>query len=318
MDDTDKESTKSGTGSLHLKTETKSEVQNEPPPKPKGVELIQDDYGTYYDEKGVPYKIYRFTWTNRNRIEVQVITYGARIISIKYPNKFGIVQDVLLGYDKLSEYVHDRTHHFGAILGRFSTILENGTFVIDGVQHWVTKNADPHHKDGGNFGFDKKVWNHYVADKKVILSYVSPNEDEGYPGDLFVKVTYELTSKNEFSVDIEAFTTKTTVVNITNELYFNLAGHNTGPSELQKHTLNINANCFLVRKQEGIPTGEIKNVVHTEYDMQIPIIIGKVNKYYKFWKNSIYFKMTGMRLISPINNLEIFRMLKIVLNTTCI
>lgn len=279
MDETDKEGVNNGNENSHLEKETKVEAQNEDQRKPKAIELIQDDYGTFYDKKGIPHKIHRFTWTNRNRIEVQVITYGARITAIKYPNKFGVVQDVLLGYDKLNEYVHDKSHHFGAILGRFATILENGTFVIDGVQHWVTKNADLHHKDGGKCGFDKKVWNHYVADKRLILSYVSPNDDEGYPGDLFVQITYELSSKNEFSVDIEAFTTKPTVVNITNELYFNLGGHNAGSSELQKHALNVNANCFLVTKEHGIPTGEIKNVVHTENDMQIPKIIGKVNKH---------------------------------------
>lgn len=276
MDETDVESVKSGTNTPLLENETNSEVQKENEHKSKGTELTQDDYGTYYDEKGTPHKIYRFTWKNRNQIEVQIVTYGARIISIKYPNKWGVVQDVLLGYDKLNDYVQDKTHHFGAILGRFATVLENGTFAIDAVQHWVTKNADPHHKHGGNCGFDKKVWNHYVCDKKLILSYVSPNEEEGYPGDLFVRITYELSSKNEFTVDIEAFTTRPTVVNITNELHFNLAGHNTGPSELQKHALTVNANCFLVTKPHGIPTGEIKNVVHTEYDVQVPKIVGKV------------------------------------------
>lgn len=241
----------------------------------KYVELVQDTYGTYYDENGKAVNVERFTWRNFNKIQVQVITYGARIISIKMPDGKGLVSDVLLGLDDFPSYLADKLS-FGAVIGRFANVLGNGTFLIDGREYWLKRNAHPHHRNGGDNGFDKRVWMPYVDGKRLILSYVSPHQEEGYPGDLFVRIIYELSHKNEFSIDIEAFCTKPTIINITNALYFNLAEHGAGPEELYKHMLTVNSNCFTVTRADGIPTGEIKNVLRTDYDFQVPTVLGSI------------------------------------------
>lgn len=241
----------------------------------KYIELVEDTYGTHYDEQGKAVTVRRFTWKNFNKIQVQVITYGARIISMKMPNQRGVVSDILLGLDDLPSYLADK-FYFGAIVGRCANILGNGSFLIDGKEYWVHRNAHPHHQNGGYKGFDKKVWTPYVDGKKLILSYVSDNNEEGYPGALLVRVTYELSHKNEFTVDIEASCTSPTIVNISNSLYFNLAEHSAGPKELYKHILTVNSNCFTVTGKDGIPTGEIKNVFRTDLDFQVPKILGTV------------------------------------------
>lgn len=241
----------------------------------KYVELVEDAYGTYYDETGKASKVHRFTWKNFNKIQVQVITYGARVISMKMPDRRGVISDILLGLDDLPSYLADNLY-FGAIVGRFANLLGNGTFVIDGKEYWVHRNAHPHHRNGGYKGFDKKIWTPYVDGKRLILSYVSDHNEEGYPGALFVRVAYELSQKNEFSVDIEAFCSTPTIINITNALYFNLADHSAGAKELYKHILTVNSNCYTVTGNDGIPTGEIKNVFHTDLDFQVPRILGNI------------------------------------------
>lgn len=109
---------------------------------------------------------------------------------------------------------------------------------------------------------------------QVRMSYTSSHKEEGYPGTVMIRATYELSAKNEFRIDIEAFTTSPTIINITNALYFNLAGHHAGPEEMGKHELTVNANCYTVNGPEGLPTGEIKNVYRTSFDFQVPQVLG--------------------------------------------
>lgn len=237
------------------------------------ITLSRDYFGTIYDKNGAPHYIKRFTWKNHNNIQVQVITYGARITSICLPGRNGVVVDVALGYEDIAGCLYYEEFPFGATIGRFTNKIENATFAIDGKQYWVVQNDDDHHKDGGCKGFDKVVWKSYVDGTKVILTHVSPNKDQGYPGDLFVRVTYELTSKNEFKVNMEAITSKPTIVNLSNLLYLNLAGHYTGPNELYNHVVTINANCYTKTKGDGLPDGKIMNVIYTKNDFMTPTLL---------------------------------------------
>lgn len=248
-----------------------------PNEEPKAVELTRDVFGTYYDKNRKPHPVERFTWRNQNRIQVQVITYGARITSVKLPNRYGKLGDILMGFDNLKGYLQDNKFSFGAVLGRCANVIENSTFVIDNKQYWVTKNKPPHHARGGTNGFDKKIWIPHVEGTKLVLSHVSNDGEEGYPGDVLVRVTYELSARNSFRMSIEAFSTKVTIVDITNALYFNLAGHAAGPEELHRHRLTVNADCFTVlREEDGLPTGMIQNVARTQFDFQMPKLLGKI------------------------------------------
>lgn len=116
----------------------------------------------------------------------------------------------------------------------------------------------------------------FFAGKKVIMSYVSPDGEEGYPGSLMTQITFELSEKNEFKIDMESVSSLPTSINLSNLLYFNLAGHYAGPEHIYKHILTLNCNCFTVQDENGFSTGEVRNVVHTIYDFQIPKTLGKV------------------------------------------
>lgn len=237
--------------------------------------LVKDVYGGFTTATGENVKVYRFTWYSHNRIQVQVITYGARIIAMKAPCRNGVVEDIVMGFDKLSDYLNRDSNNFGATIGRTAGPIENATFVIQEKQYWVYKNNNPHHLNGGKRGFQKKLFTPFVDGTKLILSCISDDGDEGYPGTVLLRITYELSPVNEFQVNMEAFTTRETVINLTNCLYFNLAGHGAGFNEMRRHYVTINANCFIVKRSDGLPTGEIKNVMNTDFDYQIPALFGR-------------------------------------------
>lgn len=128
-----------------------------------------------------------------------------------------------------------------------------------------------HHYNGGDRGFNTVIWEYYVSGNKVVLSHVSPDNDEGYPGVLMVFVSYELTYNSEFKVEIKAYSNKMTICNLTSSIYFNLAGHGNGADELGKHELVINADCMTCTNEDLTSTGEIKSVYGTMFDLRIPV-----------------------------------------------
>ncbi|KAF2902489.1 hypothetical protein ILUMI_03697 [Ignelater luminosus] len=239
----------------------------------KHIKLEEDFFGYFVDGFGKVHNIKRFTWINHNCIRAQVITYGARIISLRLPSRKHYIDDVVLGFDNMDGYLCNGDLHLGAIIGRVAGKIENGTCVINNKQHWLSVNDGSDHCDGGFKGLDKVVWVPNVQDSKVMLSYVSKDLDEGYPGDLFIRITFELSTKNEFTIDMEAFTTRHTIINLSNLLYFNLGGHGSGPEELCKHIVSINANCYLPLMDNGLPSGEILNVIYTKNDFQVPKLL---------------------------------------------
>jgi Galactose mutarotase and related enzymes len=169
----------------------------------------------------------RFTLTNSSGMQVQAITWGAIITSIRVPDRNGKIDDVVLGYDTLDPYVRNPSY-FGAIVGRYANRIANGKFTLDGKEYTLATNNRPNHLHGGAKGFDKQVWDAKAGDATrgatVSFTYRSADGEEGYPGTVNTTVSYTLTDKNELIVEYRATTDKATPFNLSQHSYFNLTG----------------------------------------------------------------------------------------------
>ncbi|MEK6265135.1 MAG: galactose mutarotase [Clostridium sp.] len=210
-----------------------------------------------------------FTLKNSKGVEVQITNLGGIVVSIKVPDRFGTFADVVLGYDKLDDYFHN-INNFGAIIGRYANRIENARFELNGEEYKLSKNNGNHLIHGGFVGFDKVVWNANIIKKEVEesleLTYTSVDGEEGFPGELKVKVTYTLTADNSLKIEYFAVSDKDTVVNLTNHSYFNLLGR--GDLDILSHELMIDADYFTIINDECIPNGEISSVVDTPFDFR--------------------------------------------------
>ncbi len=195
--------------------------------------------------------------SNENPIKVSITNYGGIVTAIHAPDRNGDHADVVLGFDNVADYVKD-SPYFGCITGRYANRIAGGKFTLDGREYQLATNNGPNHLHGGRKGFDKRVWSAETArtpsGPALILTYVSPDGEEGYPGELTSKVTYTVTPENALRIDYEATTSAATVVNLTNHSYFNLAGEKTGDTILG-HVLKIRADRFTPVDQTLIPTG---------------------------------------------------------------
>jgi len=216
-----------------------------------------------------------YTLTNANGMEVTIMTYGGIIQSIQVPDRDGTMANVALGFATLDEYV-EGSPYFGCITGRYANRIARGTFNLEGETYRLALNNDQNTLHGGEQGFDKFVWGaNRVADSDGIalrLSRISPDGEEGYPGTLAVDVTYTLTDNNEIRIDYHATTDATTVLNLTNHSYFNLAGEGTG--SILDHELQLNASSYTPVDETLIPTGEIAPVANTPFDFTAAQPIG--------------------------------------------
>nr|WP_255647441.1 aldose epimerase family protein [Fulvivirga sedimenti] len=216
-----------------------------------------------------------YTLRNRNGLEVEIMNYGGIIVSIRTPDRHGKFDDIVLGFDDLQGYLGYHPF-YGAIVGRFANRIRNATFHLDGNQYTLAANIPPHHLHGGNKGFDKVVWKcrtEQETDKaRVILTYFSPDMEEGYPGNLDVEVIYSLTDSNELELSYSASTDKPTIINLTNHSYFNLKG--AGEGTALDHILQINADEITNTDESLIPTGELIKVEGTPFDFRKPCRIG--------------------------------------------
>ncbi|HEX9980186.1 MAG TPA: aldose epimerase family protein [Flavobacterium sp.] len=211
------------------------------------------------------YKLY-----NSNGMEVTVINYGATITSLKVPAKHGIT-DVVLGFDNIDAYI--RSHdlpappYFGTVAGRYAGRIENGRFKIDDKEHVLNVNNNGHTLHGGPEGFDRKFWEVRKFVKKpemsITLGYVSPDGEEGFPGEMDVNVTYTLTDDNEVLIDYDARCTKDTIINLTQHSYFNLEGHT---KDLTEQELLINSSILLEIDDQNIPSGKIISAAEKQFD----------------------------------------------------
>ena len=216
-----------------------------------------------------------YTLTNRNGLEVQISNYGGAVVSVKTPDRTGKMGDVVLGYDQPQSYADD-TVFFGIIVGRYANRIANGKFALKGVEYQLAQNNPPNHLHGGVRGFNKVIWNAREVSRSngaaLELSYLSKDGEEGYPGNLSVKVTYVVTNANELRIEYSATTDKATIVNLTNHSYFNLAG--AGAGSILQSMLKINASRFTPIDETSIPTGELRPVKGTPFDFTRATVIG--------------------------------------------
>jgi len=189
------------------------------------------------------------------------------------PDSKGVLTDVVLGYDSIGKYIHQPDTYFGAIVGRYGNRIAKGRFKLNGKAYTLATNDGPNHLHGGKKGFDAVVWSgRQLNDHSVELTYVSKDGEEGYPGNLTVKVTYTLTDSNALIIHYNATTDKATVLNITNHSYFNLNGQGSGT--INNHMLQINADQYTPVDSTLIPTGRIEPVAGTPLDFRQPTAIG--------------------------------------------
>lgn len=224
---------------------------------------------------GVVVELYMLT--NAKGMQVSISNYGALITSLIVPDRDGKMEDVVLGYETVEEYIKD-TPYFGAIVGRYGNRIAKGRFTLDGTEYnKLAINNGDNHLHGGLKGFDKVVWKAKSFETKsgpaLELTYRSVDGEEGYPGNLDVKITYMLGNDNTLAVNYEATTDKATPINLTQHSYFNLAGQGNG--DILSHEVMINADGFTPVDETLIPTGEIKSVESTPFDFRKPTVIGK-------------------------------------------
>ncbi len=216
-----------------------------------------------------------YTLQNTNGMTVKVSSYGATITSIEAPDRDGEMADIALGYNSAEEYMNavDKPY-FGAVVGRYGNRIAGGQFKIDGETYTLAKNNGQHHLHGGVTGFDKVVWNaSLLNDQTIELTYTAKDMEEGYPGNLEVKVTYQLTDNNELVVNYYAKTDKATHVNLTQHTYFNLKGE--GKGDILDHELMLNAGQYTPVDEGLIPTGELADVAGTPFDFRKAKPIGR-------------------------------------------
>ena len=208
-----------------------------------------------------------YTLTNNNGMKVSVTNYGGIIVSVWVPDKNGIMADVVLGYDSVGLYEKNNPY-FGAIIGRYGNRIANGKFSLDGKSYQLATNNEPNHLHGGNKGYDKVIWNVTAMEGEepsLVLTYLSKDMDEGYPGNLKNKVTYTLTNDNGIKIEFEANTDVPTIVNMCNHSYFNLNG---GTSDILNHSLQIFADKYCAVDKNLIPLEGLAEVNNTTFDFR--------------------------------------------------
>lgn len=212
-----------------------------------------------------------FTLKNRKGMEAGIMTWGATLVSLKVADAEGRFDDVVLGFDDASGY-SDRNPFFGALTGRYANRIARGRFTLHGREYKLNNNgANTLH--GGSRAFDKRVWTVLRANSGLLeLRYVSPDGEEGFPGELTATVRYTLTADNELRIDCAVTTDKDTVQNLGSHPYFNLAGESSGT--ILDQELEINADRFTPIDPEHIPTGEIRSVEGTPMDFRRSMRIG--------------------------------------------
>ncbi|WP_198673697.1 aldose epimerase family protein [Algibacillus agarilyticus] len=232
--------------------------------------IEQQPYGTLPNGEVVT----EYTMTNKHGTSMSVISYGGIITALKTPDKHGEYADIVLGYDKLEDYLTD-SNYFGALIGRFGNRIGEGKFSLNGKTHSLPQNNGDNHLHGGHQGYDKKNWfiTAYTQDQQpgLKLQLLSPDGDQGYPGNALIQVNYLLTNNNELIIDYKAHSDQDTPMNLTQHTYFNLAGE----GDILSHELTIAASNITPVDSGLIPTGEFQLVEGTAFDFRTSKKIGQ-------------------------------------------
>ncbi|WP_428741938.1 aldose epimerase family protein [Tenacibaculum sp.] len=263
--------------SIQCKNNNKKQESVMPQEKTNLVTISKEEFGKTPDSVSIE----RYTLKNEKGMEVSIMTYGGIITSLKVPNKDNKIEDVVLGFDSLSGYTNpsyvNACPFFGALIGRYGNRIAKGEFSLDGTEYKLATNDGPNHLHGGVKGFDKVVWNaaetQTDSTASLVLTYLSKDMEEGYPGNLKTKVTYTLNNNNELQVVYDATTDKKTIVNLTQHSYFNLSGNFSKP--ILDNEVTINADKFVPVDATLISTGELKDVANTPFDFRTAKTIGK-------------------------------------------
>ena len=211
--------------------------------------------------------IYEYTLSNDN-LTASILNYGGIVRTLIYK---GV--DVVLGRDTLPEYLQN-SGCFGAIVGRNANRLENAEFTLNGKLYKLTANDGRNNLHGGSNNWSKRIWDaEEKDDNTLVLSLMSNDGDEGFPGNVHVRVTYSITPDDALSVTYEGESDCDTILNMTNHSYFNLNGHDSGSAE--NHILSMNCHFYTPNDEECMPTGEILQVKGTPFDFTTPNRIGQ-------------------------------------------
>lgn len=239
------------------------------PPK-KTVQITKENFGTTQDGKAVE----QYTLKNKSGMEVKILTYGGIITNLYVPDTSGKMIDIVLGFDELKLY-ESSSPYFGALIGRYGNRIAGGKFNLEGKEYTLVQNNGTNHLHGGTKGFDKVLWEASTRidneNAYLELSYLSKDQEEGYPGNLAVEVTYVLTQNNSLEVHYKAQTDKTTILNLTQHAYFNLSND----ADILNHELKLNASSYLPVDETLIPLGEPSEVANTPFDFTTLKRIGR-------------------------------------------
>lgn len=223
--------------------------------------IAKQPYGTLPGGREVD----QYTLTNINGMRCKVITYGGIITKLWVPDRNGDFADVVLGLPSLEDYLKGHPF-FGAITGRVAGRITNGKFTLDGTDYQLVQNNGQNHLHGGIHALDKKLWKAETSGEVLILSYLSPDGEEGYPGNVSIQVSYRLTDENEVQLEYKATTDAATPLSLTNHSYFNLAGE--GTLDLNSHRLQIFADTIVPKQEDGTLTGIPTSVDGTLHDFR--------------------------------------------------
>jgi aldose 1-epimerase len=224
------------------------------------------------DAAGAPIEVYTLTSA---KAEVKIVTYGARLISLRVPNRDGVMGSVILGHDKLQDYRSPMNTWMGATIGRYANRIDRGQFTLEGKTYQIPLNQPTFALHGGPDSFHTKIWTAKVIRDGVQFSLVSPDGDMGFPGTLHVTIRYTLTQIHgdpALKMQFAATTDKHTILNMTNHAYFNLADDPSKP--VFDDVARIDADAYIPYGDHNLPTGEIASVAGTPFDFRTPHTIG--------------------------------------------
>ncbi|MFT6994444.1 MAG: aldose 1-epimerase [Maribacter sp.] len=230
--------------------------------------LLDSSFDTIIEGKAV-----KLCWLKTPNLKLAITNYGGRLVGLWTRDKSGQFTDVVIGRGSTRAYIEGPESYFGATIGRVGNRIAKGKFTINEKEYTIIPNNNENALHGGEHGFQDKVWNAQQPNgHTLILSYTSPDMEEGFPGTLMAKVTYTLTENNSLLMQYEATTNKPTIVNLTNHAYFNLNGEGSG--SILNHQLQIHAEKFTPVDTHLIPTGELRNIADTPFDFSKPHAIG--------------------------------------------